>query len=235
MKLIIYIALSVFITGWLEGSEFEQATTQKYSVTNSSNYQQLFAAFQQATADYTNDTTDATALVALEVIYGWVPLNERVKFNYDGIKQESENSLYLAGIIGCNEALNGGATVDSTTKQALANNIWQRLSGLQPTDEDNTELGKTAVSTLLLLNDDRGLEAILTDTEYIKNLQSTDGWDKDSSQTKFADLVTHYTALIGQEAGARELAAFYELMRLRKVAGATEIVSTNSVIDLSKF
>jgi len=229
------LSLCLVMIGLLFGTEFEQATTQKYNVTSSSTYQQLFAAFQQATTDYTNNTSDATALVALEVIYGWVPLNERVKFNYDDINQESDNGLYLAGIIGCNEAIEAGATVDGTTKQALADNIWQKLTGLQPSNHDNQELANTAVITLLLLNDDRGLEAILTDTEYIKNLQATDGWDKDSPQTKFADLVTEHTALVGQEAGAREQAAIYELARLRKAGGATEIVSTNSVIDLSKF
>lgn len=219
----------------LFGNEFEQATTQKYSVTSSSTYQQLFAAFQQATTDCANNTSDAIALVALEVIYGWIPLNERVKFNYDDIKQEPDNGLYLAGIIGANEALESGATVDATTKQALADNIWQKLTGLQPGNDDNKELASSAVITLLLLNDDRGLEAILTKSEYIKNLQATDGWDKDSPETKFADLVTEHTALIGQEAGAREQAAIYELARLRKAGGATEIVSTNSVVDLSRF
>jgi hypothetical protein len=83
--------------------------------------------------------------------------------------------------------------------------------------------------------DDRGLEAILTDKDYIKNLQAVDQWNYESSMATFAALQQQYNNLIGQQPGARERAAIYELCRLRKAAGAAKIESTTSVINLSSF
>lgn len=212
-----------------------QEVSQRYNVTSSSTYQQLSAAFQQATTDFSADTTDGTAMLALDVIYGWIPLNNRIELSYSYFMQKPETPFYLAGVEGISDALKKGATVSTQLKQDISDSIWQKLGTLQATEEVNRELANEGVIALLLLSDDRGLEAILTDTKYIKNLQAVDGWDKDSPETKFADLVTQYTALIGQKAGARERVAIYELARLRKVGGATEIISTNSVIDLSQF
>lgn len=212
-----------------------QEVSQRYNVTSSSTYQQLSAAFQQATTDFSADTTDGTAMLALDVIYGWIPLNNRIELSYSYFMQQPETPFYLAGVEGISDALKKGATVSTQLKQDISDSIWQKLGTLQATEEVNRELANEGVIALLLLSDDRGLEAILTDTKYIKNLQAVDGWDKDSPETKFADLVTQYTALIGQKAGARERVAIYELARLRKVGGATEIISTNSVIDLSQF
>lgn len=212
-----------------------QEVSQRYNVTSSSTYQQLSAAFQQATTDFSADTTDGTAMLALDVIYGWIPLNNRIELSYSYFMQQPETPFYLAGVEGISDALKKGATVSTQLKQDISDSIWQKLGTLQATEEVNRELANEGVIALLLLSDDRGLEAILTDTKYIKNLQAVDGWDKDSPETEFADLVTQYTALIGQKAGARERVAIYELARLRKVGGATEIISTNSVIDLSQF
>ncbi|MEX2579109.1 MAG: hypothetical protein WD342_08620 [Verrucomicrobiales bacterium] len=212
-----------------------QEVSQRYSVTSSSTYQQLSAAFQQATADFRADTTDGTGMLALDVIYGWIPLNNRIELSYSYFMQQPETPFYLAGVEGIADALKQGATASAQLKQDVSNSIWQKLGTLQTTEEVDKELANEGVIALLLLNDDRGLEAILTGTKYIENLQTVDSWNKDSPETKFTDLVTQYTALIGQKAGARERVALYELARLRKAGGATEIVSTNSVIDLSKF
>lgn len=210
--------------------------TQRYSVDSSSNYQQLSTAFQQAVTDFKNNSDDAIAFIATKVIYEeWVDESDKLQLINDHIIQQSEAGIFLAGIEGIIDELESNVVPNATLKQSFANGIWTYLTNLDTKIEINQRVASRSVVALLLLQDDRGLEAILTETEYIKNLQATDGWDKNSPQTKFADLVTQYTALVGQEAGAREQVAIYELARLRKVGGATEIVTNNSVINLSQF
>lgn len=95
------------------------------------------------------------------------------------------------------------------------------------------QFARDGVIALLYIEDDRGLEAILTDQEYIKNLQTVEKWDADSNVETFRLLKEKHEALIGQQPSARERAAIYELCELRKDSGAARIESTASVIDLS--
>lgn len=212
----------------------QQAVQTKYGVSSASNSVELQTALSQAISDLQANQNDATAFYALSVIYGWVPLSDRFKLNLDLFLQP-QSAFFMGGVKGINEFLETGEFPEATLKQQISDALWTKLGGLEANGDANSDLARAAVEVLIKLKDDRGLEAILTDRSYVENLQAIDQWNDESPTTTFAELKQKYEGLIGQRPGARELAALYELCRLRKVSGVRKIQTTSSVIDLANF
>jgi hypothetical protein len=212
-----------------------QDAEQTYSFNSSSTYQQLLTALGQAYPDFKANPENPTAMIAMNQIYAYVASDKKIQLNYDYLLQQSDVAAKKAAVQGINTYIDSGLSASPSVNQAIANKLWQDLASLQSNSDDAKAFARGGVNTLLLLLDDRGLEAILTDKAYIKNLQATDQWNDESPTATFAALKQKYDALIGLQPGARELAAIYELCRLRKVAGVPRIETTASVIDLANF
>lgn len=212
-----------------------QDAEQTYSFNSSSNYQQLLTALGQAYPDFTANPKNPIAMIAMNQIYSYVDSDKKIELNYDFLLQQSDIVAKKAAVQGINKYIDSGLSASPSVNQAIANKLWQDLAGVQPNSDDAKVFARGGVTTLLLLLDDRGLEAILTDKAYIKNLQATDQWNDESPTATFAALKQQYDGLIGQQSGARELVAIYELCRLRKAAGVPRIETTASVIDLTNF
>lgn len=212
-----------------------QDAEQAYSFNSSSTYQQLLTALGQAYPDFKANPENPIAMIAMNQIYAYVASDKKIQLNYDYLLQQSDITAKKAAIEGINKYIESGLSASQSVNQSIANKLWQDLATVQPNSDNAKAFARGAVTTLLLLLDDRGLEAVLTDKAYIKNLQATDQWNDESPTATFAALKQQYDGLIGRQPGARERAAIYELCRLRKVAGAPRIETTSSVINLENF
>jgi hypothetical protein len=236
MKTTIALSFLVIIfTPFFVKADPIQDAEQTYNFSASSTYEQLLTALSHAYPDFKANPENSVAMIAMSRIYSYVSSDKKIQLNYDYLLQQNDVAARKAAVQGINKYIDSGLTASQTVSLAIANKLWQDLSTLQPNSENTKIFARNAVTTLLLLLDDRGLEAILTDKDYIKNLQAVDQWNYESSMATFAALQQQYNNLIGQQPGARERAAIYELCRLRKAAGAAKIESTTSVINLSSF
>lgn len=236
MKAIISLCLSaiIFASSIVKADPVQDAE-QAYSFNSSSTYQQLLTALGQAYPDFKVNPENPIALIALNQIYTYVASDKKIELNYDYLLQQSDVAAKKAAVQGINQYIESGLSASQSVNQAIANKLWQDVASVQPNSDDAKAFARGAVATLLLIVDDRGLEAILTDNAYIENLQATDQWNDESPTATFAALKQQYEGLIGQEPGARERMVIYELCRLRKIAGASRIETTSSVINLANF
>lgn len=222
-----------FLSRLLAIAIFFSATNPACSAeSRSRTYDELSRAFSGAIEKIQRDPRDTKASKECQDIYDSTPEEWRIQLNYDRLVQP-DNGFFAAGLRTIADLLAAGQDPGLSLRSRLADAIWEKWQRLPSSGEERYDLLYIAPETLMLLEDDRGLELYL-EAERSYNAEDDDGWNAGSPIEKFAALKEKYDRLAAEKKLQGMITSFpsyahrsalYELCRRRKAAGAPEIVT----------
>lgn len=166
------------------------------------------------------------------------PVEMQLALVNDFLLVKDDLALKSVGAEMVKNAFLDGRLNDTTQRQQMAAKLKAALAGNPKNNRDSDNFARAASEVLIFFGDDAGLDMRLTDSTGVHTLQTSDHWNATSDASVFAALVTVNQNIGPTTAGlmnaAKVHAAFYELCRLRRVAGK-EVKPLNPLVNLDEL
>jgi hypothetical protein len=216
---LVIVALLIAATAARAADDDMNKAFQRYGFNSNADYETLLRVIQEANADRIRDPKDVDARVAMATVGMLATPEQRLRLYSDFSLAQPDLALREEAALGIKQYLLSGGSISDSLKAQLATALCAALSCAQHSGRDASEFVRDGIDALLLLGDDRGLDAFLTNTEHVRNLKLKDHWQDDSPPETFDQLVAEYTSAAAPSRADQLTAAIYRLMARRRRAG----------------
>lgn len=204
-----------------------------YGFAKDSGYEILVAVLKRADAESNNGTNPELAKRALDLATSYVRPDQRLRLQYDFGLQRGRIEDREPAVRTILELLHQGAPLDGELKARIAGKLCSELQKIEKRTPATTSYVGNSTQALLLMDDSRGLDIVLTDTTVISNLKIIDEWAEDDDATVFEALAKRYRE-DESKPGSLSRAALYQLMSQRRRVHS-RIEPLEMIIDVASF